>query len=150
MQVSFPFSYGLDTHQIFRNKNAYYRVLASNWPDGLTVSLRTVMKLMWKFFLDSKSVNNRFKSDLVTRLSTPASSTTYDSFGGPSFRTSNSDPNADPLGITGQKLSARETAIAASPCCRWENQVLGTEIDWEICFLRLQLMGFVLSWTEGE
>lgn len=82
----------------------------------LTVSFRTVMKLMCKFFLDSKSDNNLFKSDFVTRLSTPASSTTYDSLGGPSLRISNSEANALPLGKSGLKLSARVRARAASPC----------------------------------
>lgn len=41
----------------------------------LTVSFLTVMKLMWKFFLDSKSDKSCFKSDFVTLLITPASST---------------------------------------------------------------------------
>lgn len=105
------------------------------------------MKLMWKPFLFSTSDNNAFKSDFVTLLSTPASSTTYESFGGPSFKTSNSDANAESEDTTGQKLRAKEIARAANPCWTWETQLLGTEKDsfsiWECCFLRLQQIGLV-------
>lgn len=93
----------------------------------LTVSFRTVMKLMWKFFLDSKSDSSRFKSDFVTLLSTPASSTTYDSCGGPPLSTSNSDANAELAGSSGQKLSAKDRARAATPWWTWENQLFGSD-----------------------
>lgn len=127
----------------------------------LTVSFRTVTKLMRKFFLDSKSVNNLFKSDFVTRLSTPASSITYVSLGGPSLITSNSEANALPLGKSGLKLSARVIARAASPCWACESQLVGVgkdELsDWGWCFLRLQVMDLVtkrefddLGWIEEE
>lgn len=107
----------------------------------LTVSLRTVMKLIRKFFLDSKSVNNLLRSDFVTRLRTPASSTTYDSLGGPSLTTSNSEALASPLGKMGEKLRAKDRARAANPCWMGDNQLLGIERDddfWgkEMCFLR--------------
>lgn len=36
--------------------------------------LTTVMKLMWRFFMDSKPENNYFKSNFVTWLKTLASS----------------------------------------------------------------------------
>lgn len=105
------------------------------------------MKLIWKPFLFSTSDNNAFKSDFVTLLSTPASSTTYESFGGPSFNTSNSDANAESEDTTGQKLRAKEIAIAANPCWTWETQLLGSEKDcfsvWECCFLRLQQIDLV-------
>ena len=104
---------------------ACYRKKKKKPRKTLTVSFRTVMKLMRKFFLDSKSVNNLFKSDFVNRLSTPASSTTYDSLGGPSLITSNSEANALPPGKSGLKLSARVIARAASPCWACESQLVG-------------------------
>lgn len=82
----------------------------------LTVSFLTVMKLILKFFLDSKSDNSCFRSDLVNLLSTPASSTIYESFGGPSLTTSNSDASALPVCKSGLKLSAKVRARAARPC----------------------------------
>lgn len=71
---------------------------------------------MRRFFLDSRSERRLLRSDLVTRLRTPASSTTYDSTGGPSLSTSNSEARAESRAGTGQKLMARERAKAASPC----------------------------------
>ena len=97
------------------------------------------MKLIRKFFLDSKSDNNLFKSDLVTLLRTPASSTTYVSFGGPSLSTSNSEANE---GKTGLKLSAKEIAKAAKPFCKLENKLVGVAKDLKGSFLMEQEMGF--------
>lgn len=151
----------IDLNCSWIDKKVFFIKSQNHHYSKLTVSFRTVMKLMRKFFLDSKSDNNRFKSDFVTLLRTPASSTTYDSFGGPSLRTSNSDANAEPVGKTGQKLRAKDRARAASPWWACDNQLFGSDnngfADWEDCFLRLDVMGLVikekeldLGWLEGE
>lgn len=155
MQEAAPFAQITDYQKGFPQKES------KSHYSKLTVSFRTVMKSMRKFFLDSKSDNNRFKSDFVTLLSTPASSTTYDSCGGPSLSTSNSDANAELVGKSGQKLRAKDRARAASPWWACENQLFGSDrngfADWEGCFLRLDVMGLVikereldLGWIEGE
>lgn len=88
-----------------------------------------MIKLMWRFFLDSRSDNKVFRSDLVTRLRTLASSRMY-SCGGPSFSTSNSEAAAGRSKEgTGQKLMASDRAAAARPWWRWEIQVFLEEED---------------------
>jgi hypothetical protein len=107
------------------------------------------MKLTCKFFRDSRSDRSRLRSDFVTRLNTPASSTTYDSVGGPSFSTSNSDANAGDwtVGTTGQKLTAREIAAAARPCCKCVIQVLFClDRVGGVLLLRLQEMDLGRWW----
>lgn len=108
------------------------------------------MKLICKFFLDSRSDKSRFRSDLVTRLSTPASSTTYVSVGGPSFSTSNSEAKAGDwtVGTTGQKFTAREIAAAARPCCKCVIQLLFCldRVWGGVLLLRLQEMDLGRWW----
>lgn len=104
--------------------------------------------MICKFFLDSRSDINLFRSDLVTRLRTPASSTTYVSVGGPSFRTSNSDASA---GSTGQKLIARERAAAARACWRHEMKLFWDGIGEEsVGFFKEEEMGSDFGWRGFE
>ena len=134
------------------HKKGFLRKCQNHYYSKLTVSFRTVMKMMRKFFLESKSDNSRFKSDFVTLLSTPASSTTYDSCGGPSLRTSNSDANAELVGKTGQKLRAKDRARAARPWWACDNQLFGSDrngfADSEGCFLRLDVTGLAIKERE--
>lgn len=95
----------------------------------LTVSFRTVMKLILMFFLASKSDSKALRSDLVTLLRTLASSTTYDSLGGPSFNTSNSDAIAGGISAVGWKLTANDRATEARPCWILDTHLFG----WVLC-----------------